>query len=406
MAIPFKWPHLLNLRSSPEPGEIGAEDTEAALAAQLGIRVLDDDDAEVDRQLRDLAGRVGVEETGVIVSSGSHDYGDGRSNHGVVEDDRSRDGSSIITTSGAGRISLAAAMSRNHHSPGSVLSHLVGSGGAIMTASSSARLGSNSPGVTVVSNLSAAEVGVGVNSLPSLTSLAVQSSSMMLASPSTTSDAVSEPPHPEDGIVGDDEIGLFDSISETPVVAKENQDELSSTSSASPPPPPPMVSASDVANAESLVGGAIFAATSSESRSTASSTITTTATPNHQTTSLSSTVTLTGDEVGHSVVNSTSMQSSSGASIFNAQPPPPPSSQQQQTPHQPCFECPFCKCSLASAQALNSHIETHINRTAATTTSATSTTISSSSASSTSSSATDDKDEGPRPKKAKVISRL
>jgi hypothetical protein len=31
-----------------EPGEIGAEDTEAALAAQLGIRVLDGDESELE----------------------------------------------------------------------------------------------------------------------------------------------------------------------------------------------------------------------------------------------------------------------------------------------------------------------------------------------------------------------
>ena len=262
-----------------EPGEMGAEDTEAALAAQLGIRVLDDED--VGRSLEDELDR-GVDDDG--------DSTTGRSVGG-----HSRDGA-IITSSAARRISLA------------------------MT--------SHSPGVTVVSNLSA-EVGV---SLPVLTSLAP---SAMLASPST--DAASN---------HDDDVGLFDTIAERPV-EKEHDD-----------------ASSQAMNDVGLLAGVSSVATSVKSI--------------------------------HAVQDSESLRSDSrlarDSATFLEQPQQRKTSIASPPNHQPCYECPFCKCSLNSAQALNTHIETHINRAS----------TSSTSSSSSSSNTLEDEDGAPNPKKAKV----
>ena len=277
-----------------EPGEIGAEDTEAALAAQLGIRVLDDED-EVGRGLAEELAR------------GVDDDEDDDSTTGRGGPGRSRNGA-IMTTSAAGRISLA--------------------------------MSSNSPGVTVVSNLSA-EVGV---SLPALTSLAP---SAMLASPST--DAAS---------THDDDVGLFDSIAEPPLV-KEHEDSSRASNDVAG-------LMSDVKNCVDADSSALKPAVSLEA-------------------SLAAGLPNTLGHVSKSQVLSQPLEQPS----LKASTATPAASAASPASHQPCFECPFCKCSLASAQALNSHIETHIHRT-------------STSSASSSSIAAEDEEEAPRAKKAKV----
>ena len=323
-----------------EPGEIGAEDTEAALAAQLGIRVLDDDDDD-----DDVVGRGLEEQLGVRSVHDDDDDDDVASAMGVRSGigRRSRDGA-IITTSAAGRISLA------------------------MT--------SNSPGVTVVSNL-AAEVGV---SLPSLTSLAP---STMLASPST--DAASTTHEDEVG-------GLFDSIAEQPPVVKEIHDDSSSRTSNDGVDGGLIVARSAGTLVDTTTTVSTMSSSAALSDKTASSTISDDATQTRgpgviaivETTSTTTTTLInrTLQQQQHQLQQTTSTASPSSASPLN---------------HQPCFECPFCKCSLASAQALNSHIETHINRTS------TSSSSSSNAPELAEDDNDDDDDDAPRPKKAKVI---